>query len=155
MLSWFNPLRWWRRFQNKRRWQVVHRRFSGLFQQGNFAGAEQAGEELVALAQKSGDRRLLNDSYYGLMLCLRETGQWAGAIEYGERVLAGQKALSTGVDDPLVAMRLGDLAELMERGGRSDEAVNLYGQALAIRKRLDSGRGSEVAIGLLERLAAV
>ncbi len=76
-------------------------------------------------------------------------------IACGERVVDLQRSLSTNPDNPKLADRICDVAALYQQQGQIDAAAQWYGQALTIRKRLDSGNGSRALIELLEKLAAI
>lgn len=155
VLNWLNPFKWWQRFQQNRRWKVASRQFICYYYQRDFVTAETVAKSMVDLATESGKRKLRLESYYNLILCYRELEQLDLAIDYCEQVLDLQRALSSSSEDPILVERICDLADLLQRQGKMEDAIKLYGEASTIRKRIDCGRGSKQAIEILESLAAI
>jgi tetratricopeptide (TPR) repeat protein len=155
MLNWLNPWRWWEIFQLHRRWKVTNRQFIDAYHQQDFLAAEMAGKLMGEIAVKLGKRQFRLENYYNLMLCYSGMEQLELAIDCGKRVVDLQRSLSTNPDHPKLADRICEVAHLYQQQGQIDDAAQWYGQALTIRKRLDSGNGSRALIELLENLAAI
>jgi tetratricopeptide (TPR) repeat protein len=155
MLLWLNPFKWWRTFQLKRGWKRVNGLFINSYHRQDWVAAESAAISMVAILAGSGLRSLLLDSHYSLMLCYRSMGRFDEAIAPGEIVLDLQRSLSANPDDLRVLERMCDLADLCNSAGRVDDAIKLYGQALAAQRRVDGGRGSKQLVDILEGLAAI
>jgi tetratricopeptide (TPR) repeat protein len=155
MLNWLNPFKWWQILQQNHRWKVASRQFIHHYYQRDFANAETFARSMVDIATGLNKNKLRLESYYNLMLCNRELQQIELAVDYGERVLNLQRSLSTNSEDPVLVERICDLADLLQKKGKIEDAIKLYGEASTIRKRIDCDKGSKQAIRIIESLATI
>ena len=154
MLNWLNPFKWWHLFQQQRQWKKTNRQFIHSYHQGDFTTATELAVLMVDIAHTSGNKTRLLDGYYHLMLCHRQTQSIEEAIDCGKRVLELQIALA-GTDDVRIPARMLDLAGLYRQVGEFEPAAQLYHQALTHQRRIDGGKVSVKAVGILESLLAI
>jgi tetratricopeptide (TPR) repeat protein len=163
MLLWLNLFKWWRTFQLKRRWKRVKVQFIDSYHRQDWVAAESAAISMVNMLAGSDlrsrsvahSKSLLLDSHYSLMLCYRGMERFDEATAQGELVLDLQRSLLANLDDLRVVERLCDLAEIYSSASRVDDAIKLYGQALAALRRVDGARGSQRLVNTLESLATI
>ena len=154
MLDWLNPFKWWHLFQQQRQWKNTNRQFIHSYHQGDFITATELAVSMVDIAHKSSNKTRLLDGYYYLMLCHQQTQSIEQAIDCGRRVLELQIALA-GTDDVRIPARMLELAGLYRQVGEFESATQLYHQALTHQRRIDGGKVSVKAVGILESLLAI
>jgi hypothetical protein len=162
MLNWLNLFKWWRQilqqrqiFKQDRRWKAANRHFIYYYHNRDFAIAEIVGKSMVDIATKSGNKVFLLQSYSHLMAYYRSIGELEVAIDCGKKILILQRSLSTNPEDPLIPDRICDLAEISYQNGQVGYTINLYLQALRIRKKIDDRKGSLKIINILDNLAVI